>query len=481
MEILLVGTELGPWVSVTETADELFALAKAYKQLGHDVTLVVPYDSAYERGGLLVARKLSPLELADGHAVTIFDAQLASGAKVVLFGMPAGAETTLNSRTEVNAESLKAISVFARAVAAYVEQRAEQALSVDVVHLFDWPVAIAAGAIRSLCHVAQCKIVLSVHDTKHLGIFDCSLADANGEVLFGTEQVRLGNECCLMKAGLLAADTVIVPSDGTARSLESGPLSAVMPSLGASLITVGPGVDYAKVNPATNQSLLVRYDAEDHRSKVANKTGWLKKAGLSLDSRPLLLIPGPLTADNGAELLLAALEPLLEMDIALGVWETPGDDPAYSREFARKLSGRQGDASIVELTQDEQIHRGFAAADFVIYPSRDGHGLCNTLAAERYGAIVIACAQSSIGERVVNVDSGLLTGTGILFDEPTVDGLLGAVGRALSAYRSPAFEQLRRRVMRQDSSWDRPARRLLRLYDKARSGGASLLPKSSVA
>ena len=42
--------------------------------------------------------------------------------------------------------------------------------------------------------------------------------------------------------------------------------------------------------------------------------------------------------------------------------------------------------------------------------------------------------------------------------------ITGAVARAISGYQKQRWSALRRRVMRQDVSWDRPARRFQQLY-----------------
>jgi starch synthase len=94
------------------------------------------------------------------------------------------------------------------------------------------------------------------------------------------------------------------------------------------------------------------------------------------------------------------------------------------------------------------------------------------LAAQRYGAIVVGLNAPGVRDAVVDADVGLETGTGFLFDEPSVADLLGALRRANAAYRHPAFAKLRRRVMRHDCSWERPARRILQIYKKARAGRA---------
>jgi starch synthase len=480
MEILLVGTELSPWLSSSDAPEELAALGKSFKQLGHDVTMIVPYDTAYERGGLLVARRLSPLELNNGHAVTVFDAQLSSGAKVVLLGMPAGAEWPPKGSSELTKSSAMAMAVFARSVAAYVDQRAELGQPIEAVHLFDAETALVAHAIRALSQ-ASTPIVLTLCDLSNAGVGSGAVASEVQDELLGADAVRLGDDVCFLKAGLLAADAVVVPSESAVEQLKSGELlgvlNPVVTSMRAQLVAVTAGVDYAKVNPATCPSLLARFDAEDTRNKAANKTDWLRHSGFSLEPRPLVLVPGPITGPSGADHLLPAVELLLEMDLSLCVFESPSDDPERSRLLASKVAGRQTDAAIFELTHEDQIHRAFAAADFVLYPERDGRGVLSHRAAQRYGALVIGYARSTMGESVVDADAGLVTGTGFLFDELSASSIAGAVARALTAYHSGNFERLRRRAMRQDVSWDRPARRLLQIYQKCQRGGSSVLPQ----
>jgi len=67
---------------------------------------------------------------------------------------------------------------------------------------------------------------------------------------------------------------------------------------------------------------------------------------------------------------------------------------------------------------------------------------------------------------VTEVFASTDTGTGFLFESLTVDNVVGAVQRAVSAMTQPSWGALRRRVMRLDHSWERPARRYARLYER---------------
>jgi starch synthase len=86
------------------------------------------------------------------------------------------------------------------------------------------------------------------------------------------------------------------------------------------------------------------------------------------------------------------------------------------------------------------------------------------LVAQRYGALPVAEALGGIPDVVVDMDAELETGTGFTYDRESDDALLGAVERAVSAFGRPEFSLLRRRIMRRDLGWDRPARRYVQVY-----------------
>jgi starch synthase len=89
------------------------------------------------------------------------------------------------------------------------------------------------------------------------------------------------------------------------------------------------------------------------------------------------------------------------------------------------------------------------------------------LYAQRYGAAPVACHTGGLGDTIVDCDAELETGSGFLFDKPTAAALLGGVQRALAAMTSARWGALRRRMMRLDLGWDRPARRYATVYRAA--------------
>src|SRR5262245_49161468 len=95
MDILFVASELAPMVKVGGLADVVAALSKALRLLGHKVTIALPRYPAIEAGGLMLARRLTPLLLpavpaagAEAVSVTVFDGRLGSGVDLLLLDAP---------------------------------------------------------------------------------------------------------------------------------------------------------------------------------------------------------------------------------------------------------------------------------------------------------------------------------------------------------------------------------------------------------
>src|SRR5262245_46708523 len=93
MYILFVASELAPMVKVGGLADVVAALSKALRLLGHKVTILLPRYPALETGGLLLARRLTPMVLpaqsgADRVEVTLYDGRLGSGVDLLLVDVP---------------------------------------------------------------------------------------------------------------------------------------------------------------------------------------------------------------------------------------------------------------------------------------------------------------------------------------------------------------------------------------------------------
>jgi starch synthase len=466
MDVLMVAAELAPYARATGAADAVPSLAKALRQLGHRVTVALPRHRGFEAQGLFVARRLTPLEVGAGE-VTVFDGQLASGVEIVLFEVAGHAD-----RDEVYGDAtggsapaeLERFATFARAAAALAEKRREQGKPFDVVHGHDWPGALVAAFLEP----SVAPVVATVHDARRAGFFPRAALEEL------TPGLSLGERPSALAVGLSRARAVTTVSATYARELfergVAGVAPAVFERLADPAFGVENGVDYAAYNPATDSVLEARYDAEDPWGKARTKGALLRKLRLDLDiGRPLAVFAGALGEESGADLVVEVLPSLLKNDLAVVV---AGKGSGSIAADLRAASDERPELfAFVEENDDELLRRLHAAADFALVPARYSPGGFAAKLAQRYGALPVAHATGGLVDAVVDCDAELETGTGFLFERPTSAALVGAAERALTAFASEAlFARLRRRAMRLDLAWDRPARRYAQIYRRAIEG-----------
>lgn len=467
MDILLALAELAPYVRETEASDSAAALVKALRQLGHKVTVAAPRSPGFEEGGLLAARRLTPLTLAGAGAreVNVLDGQLASGAELVLFDLPGlfDRAAIYGEGSSEYADNAERFATYARAVAALVAQRAEQGKAVDVVHAFDAVASLVPLALRG----HSVPVVFTINDIERRAEFADSARSALG--FSDLSSLALGGGLSGLASAVSLASAVTTVSSRYAEEIlepaRSGALASVLAALPEPVLGIAGGVDYATCNPATDTALESRFDAEDPSNKGRSKVAALKKLELELElDRPLFVFIGDLAKDPGVDALREALPEILKLDLALVIANTGA--PAAAARFQTLAKEYAGDLACVASLDERFTRQLLAGADLALVLSAGGPGGNRQLFAQRYGAVPVAFASGGLVDAIVDADVELETGTGFLFDGLDAEAIQGAVARAFSAYGSPAFARLRRRVMRLDVAWDRPARRYVQVYRK---------------
>lgn len=477
MDILFVATELAPYAKAGGLADVMAALTKTLRQHGHKVTLALPRYRHFERAGLLVARRLTPLHFTLGNAsftATVYDGRLPSGVDITLLDLPGlfDREGIYGEGSADYEDNPLRFAAFSRAVVELVRQRLASDLTFDVIHANDWPTALVPFYARLAPNEvvgASCKIVFTVHNLEFQGVVPASLRASLGipDDHFHPEGVEFYGKVNLLKTGLVYADAISTVSETYAREIQTPELGhglhGVLASRARKLIGIPSGVDYSLWNPAIDPAITSRFDAEDASGKERCKSALLAELNLDLTpGRPLVAFCDRFAQQKGADLVIDALPRLVRSDFSLVI---AGDgDPALVQQARAAAAQNPEHVAFVQKPADAQIHRIIAAADIVVVPSRfEPCGLVQQYG-QRYGAVPVGRATGGIVDTIVDCDAALETGTGFLFDDPDALSLAGALQRALAAYATPRWPALRRRVMRLDVGWDRSAHRYEQLY-----------------
>lgn len=470
MEILMVCAELAPVAKSGDTAEVVAALSKTLCQLEHHVTIALPRYASVERAGLMLARRLAPLPLQVGGRTveaTLFDGRLGTGVDLLLVDLPGAFDRSglYGEGGEDYADNATRFGLFARAVASVVERRSKEGRPVDVVHAHDWPTALVPYLLRG----QGARTVLTVHDVSRQGRFPRQAVDDIGLSWddFHPDGLEFYGELNMLKAGLVAATQLTTVSPTYARDLREPAgghgLDGVLRARAAALSGIVHGVDYASWSPSIDPGIPAHYDAEDPTPKARCKASLLHELGLSFDpDRPLVIALGPLDEPAGGDLLLDAVEPIVRSgaQVVFGGHGT-AELERRAEELAEELAD---DVRYLGRIAEVGVHKLVAGGDLLVVPHRVDPSGRLAMVAQRYGAFPVVHPVGGLRDVVVDCDAQCHTGTGFWFEEPTSGGLVGGVARALTVLRSAAGATLRRRIMRLDVSWERPARRYVKLY-----------------
>jgi starch synthase len=223
------------------------------------------------------------------------------------------------------------------------------------------------------------------------------------------------------------------------------------------------GIDSEVWDPKTDGMLFTNYDIKTvEAGKKANKKELNKIFGLN-ENKPLFTFIGRLVDEKGADLL---------PDIFYNALQEHGEDIniLVLGSGDTWVEGRLNQLKNLHFTNyntyigyNEQLsHQIYAAADFLIMPSRVEPCGLNQLYALRYGTIPIVRRIGGLKDTVIDIGDG---GFGICHDQTNIGDVTHSINRALSFYKDKkAFNAVKKMIMKIDHSWDKAASNYIQLY-----------------
>ena len=196
------------------------------------------------------------------------------------------------------------------------------------------------------------------------------------------------------------------------------------------------------------------------RGKMANKSDLCKKFGLDV-SLPLFVFIGRLVKEKGADLFPAILyKSLLKKDCSLFILGE-GKDSIESELKSLRFHFNKNYVSVIGF-DEELAHKLYAAADFLLMPSRVEPCGLNQMYALRYGTIPIVRRTGGLDDSVADIGDG---GFGICHIQASVKDVCDSMLRAKELYKNKKeLKRIIKKCMRIDHSWDKSAQEYLTLY-----------------
>lgn len=461
MDILLITSEVAPFSHATAVAQSVASLAKALRGLHHKVTVVSPLYATIDPAARSLARRLSKVDVAmSGRSFQceLYDGRTTGGVDLIFVGERELFGSRTDALSAVSAADVIPSAVLCRAAAQIASARDPQP---DVVHAFGAVTSLALPYAKEL--VPTARLVLSVHDTSAVGAIGALDTAALAVDASVTAEFGLTAASSLLAIGAAVADRVLLRSATVAAAwlADATALDGKLATPPNRVLAIQEGVDAAIWNPLTDAALSGRFDPMDLTGKRHCKAQLQRQ--LQLPERadvPLIVALVDAAAPSGTSALSSVVSDLLNNDLQIAVVTRAA---ASEVSALAKLQERFPDRIALRADADDAVtHQGMGAADLLLLPSFTESPDQLHRCAQRYGALPIVARVGGVNDTVVDCDPELATGNGFVFDDEA--SLLATVQRAVAGYaRGKAFEQLRVRVMRLDSSWERTAR----LYEQA--------------
>ena len=459
LKIIVAASEALPYYKSGGLADIARALPDALTARGHDVRIVHPFYSFIPKTRYRLKREASLAVPWVGGEVTLDSwlhqrKDLATG---VLLGHPAfNVAGSPYDDFEPHVTGRR-FALFARAVLHYAKQ-----WGADVIHLNDWQTGLVPA--YALVDDVPLPTLFSIHNLAYQGLFSRAILDEIDlpREFFRTENgLEFFGNVSFLKSGLALSNRITTVSPTYAHEIQTPEYGAGFDGLlrfrSHILSGILNGIDVKAWNPATDKALPKRYDATALETKEQLRLSLIEEAGLE-PQRPVFAIVSRLAHQKGIDIVLAAMPELLDSGISLCVLGS-GDAAleAHFGELARRFPNRIAVASGFD---DALARRMYAGADYFLMPSRYEPCGLGQMIAQRYGTPPIVRSTGGLRDTVTD---GV---TGFCFDHATVPELVGAVHRALGAWRGFDWDAMRKRCMALDWSWGTSAEAYEDVYNQ---------------
>lgn len=431
--VLFVAAEFAPLAKVGGLGDVIGSLPAALKNIGIQVSVVIPRYAhipihTLERIGTLDAETAIYTKRAKGIPVFFIDNARYLSTGPIYFQKTAFAGT----KKEIDRFVFFSRAVYqllARTNAENTRNDAGKSSAMfgwkpDIVHCHDWHTALLVKKLRK----TKIPVIYTIHNLANQG----KAGDINW-----------------MKEGIKHADMV----------------TTVSPTYAKEILTKKYGRGLEKVlkkraREGKLQGILNGIDYGSWPLEKRNKNKFQKDMALAQKAAPVFGLVSRLTRQKGIRLLMPLVSHFVKTHGAQFVFLGQGEDEI--EKGLRALARKHPAAVYATMQFDERIaHRIYAQSDFFLMPSRFEPSGLGQMIAMHYGTIPIVRATGGLKDSVKDGK------TGLMFEKESSQALTHAIERALRVFREPvAHKKMMHEDKMQDFSWKRAAREYKTLYQK---------------
>ena len=477
LSIVLVTPEAHPFAKTGGLAEVAGALPDALARAGHSVTLVLPRYRGIATAAQGVTRHHLDVRMGSySQPVTIIEQPLKPGVTVALVDVPElfDRDGLYGNAAGDFPDNAWRFAVLSRAALEYIRHKGVRP---SIIHAHDWQTGLVP--VYQKMHFATDPIlggvptVFTIHNLAFQGVFPPSMLAGIGlgwEVL-DVQAMEYWGQISYLKGGINFSEKITTVSPRYSKEILQPEIGfgfdGILARRAQDLVGILNGIDTDRWNPARDQFVPASFTSDTLDLKRNAKRALLEAAGLQTNdtalARPLIGLVSRLTDQKGFDLIAAAIEPLMRLDVS---WVMLGSGERRYEDLWRAAAATYPGRVSATIGFDERLaHLIEAGSDMFLMPSRFEPCGLNQMYSLRYGTVPIVRATGGLDDTVQDYDPSSGQGTGFKFRDYTPPALLGAVERALATFRHPeAWRGIQQAGMRLDHSWDASAREYVKVY-----------------
>ncbi len=466
MKIFHVSAECYPAAKVGGLADVVGSLPKYLNRLGHHTAVVLPHyampffeENAFEKTyeGIL---QLGGFEFS-------FEV-LKEQTNQLGFELYTIAITELFDRPKIYAyeDDTERFLSFQIAFLNWITATKQKP---DIIHCHDHHTALIPFMAQNCWAYNSLKntpTILTIHSAQYQGAF-------------GAEKITYIPEFDETKSGLLEWNgminplasaikcawkiTTVSPSYLDEMNSYANGLESLLRYEREKSIGILNGIDTEIWNPSNDPMIHYKYNNSNcEPGKNKNKEFLCEQFNLNVE-KPLFVFIGRFVPEKGADLLTEACSTALNQNAGeINILIIGSGNPEIERSLQGLKNFYFGNYNYYIGYDEKLSHLAYAAADFLIMPSRVEPCGLNQMYALRYGTIPIVRRVGGLKDTVLDMGDG---GFGICHDQTSIYDINHSIKRAIELFHNPKkMNSLIKVGMGIDHSWHSVAEKYTTLY-----------------
>jgi len=482
LNILMVASEMVPFVKAGGLGDIVGSLSAELVRMGHDVRVAIPKYSLINYHGHTPTVVLASMGVWMGGICEWCSVQqITTESGVIVYLIEQDAFFKREGIYHDNAmndygDNPRRFAFFSRAA---LQLCRDLRFSPNIVHANDWQTALCPAYCK-VWHwndsmLGRAASVLTLHNVAYQGVYpnDHWPYIGLGKQNFTAATFESYDRINLLKGGIRFADMVNTVSPTYARETTTPNggfgLAPYLTDKQDNYWGILNGVDYQAWSPENDTLIPAQYSQQDMAGKADCKRSLQKEFLLTEDPHIAIIgAIGRFVDQKGFDFVAACIEKVLQTMHVQFVILGSGDSnlEKYFKELPARFPGRAG--SFIGFN-NKLAHLIEAGSDFFLMPSKHEPCGLNQIYSLKYGTVPIVRATGGLDDTVINYNENTGEGTGFKFWESTPLSLYYTIGWAISTFydRKHHMKQLIQNGMDQDFSWNKSAVEYVKLYQKA--------------